>query len=334
MSAFTRFLIRAHRRRIAWRLIEHAAIGVLVGCAVAAVLLLVAWWRQVDAIAPVLAVLFVSSIAGIVASIWRRPTLIDTARLIETQLDSPELLSSAMLSTNHPDRSFVDALHALADARVAGVTPASLVLLRFGSRAWSGVGLAAASVIIVALMISAPINSREAIAKAPDSIDAWLTDRADSSKPQSTQNASHVDEPSQRDPTPSRSIVDAGAEASSKSSNSVARSREGVSGASANSRGAGSAHTDSQDSNLIARNSTSPPISSGTLAAGGSGAATNSGTLGLASAGSVSASTPQQIAPWNSEHWSRDRDAALDAVRSGAIPDAYRSLVQDYFQRP
>ena len=39
----------------------------------------------------------------------------------------------------------------------------------------------------------------------------------------------------------------------------------------------------------------------------------------------------QQIPPWRSPTWPADRDAALNALTSGRVPDAYRDLVREYF---
>ncbi|MBC8108165.1 MAG: hypothetical protein H7Z14_16385 [Anaerolineae bacterium] len=335
MSAFTRFLIRAHRRRIAWRLIEHAAIGLLIGCVVASMLLVVSWWRQDESLGPVVAVLFVASIAGIVASFWRRPTLIDSARVIETQLNSPELFSSAMLATSHADQTFVEALQALANARVAGLTPATLILRRYGSRTWSGVGLATAGVIVMALMLSTSATDRQAIARSADPVDAWTTDRVNPQLPKASSGLASTDQTPQRDPNSSNSSMNLGAEPSQDtSSKGPARSSNDPSGASAGSRGVGSANSESRVSSpdLRAANSTAP--NTGTLAATGAGAASNSGLAGANDSGAVSSSTNSPVAPWTTERWSSDREAALDAVRTGAVPDSYRSLVQDYFQRP
>lgn len=333
MPAFTRFLIRAHRRRIAWRFVEHAAIGLLSGCVVATLLLIVSLWRQDEVISPVVAVLLVASVAGMVASFLRRPTVVDTARLIETQLNSPELLSSAMLTTNHADRSFVEALHALANARVADLTPAMLVLRRLGSRTWSGVGLAAAGVIVMALMLSTSGTDREAVAKSSDPVDVWMNDRVAPQLRGNSSGSASVDARPQRDPTSSNSLT--GAERSQGGSSKIAaRGSSDASIADASSHGAGSSQSDANSASPDVRAANSPSLNGGKIVAGGNGSASNSGTLGASNSGSVGSSTnASAVAPWTSERWSRDRQAALEAVRNGNVPDSYRSLVQDYFRR-
>ncbi|CAN5613767.1 hypothetical protein BH09PLA1_BH09PLA1_13270 [soil metagenome] len=333
---FSRFVHRTHRRRIAWRLIEHAAIGLLIGCAIASVLLLASWWREVEAVGPALAVLIISSVAGIVASIWNRPTLLDTARLIETQLNAPELLSSALLVSSRADDTFVAAVRTLADARVAGATISSLALQRLGVRGFSGVGLALASVVVLALMLSTPLASTQAVARAPDSVDSWL---ANGSNPRNSQASAAParDQSAQRNPEstvpmPGKNDENLPGSPSRKVARSTDNSRTGA----ANSRGSGVASSESDLPSLAQTpeiNRPSPHV--GTPTVGGAGNAAITNLHGEHSSGVVSpAASLMRIPAWKSEGWPRDRDAAMDAVRSGAIPDPYRSLVQDYFQRP
>jgi hypothetical protein len=36
---------------------------------------------------------------------------------------------------------------------------------------------------------------------------------------------------------------------------------------------------------------------------------------------------------WRGQGWAADQEAARAAIRSGAVPDAYRGLVREYFER-
>jgi len=64
------------------------------------------------------------------------------------------------------------------------------------------------------------------------------------------------------------------------------------------------------------------------------GTASSSPASGENASGNINGSRlTQPIAPWQSSAWSSDRDAALQAVQTGTVPDSYRSLVQDYFDR-
>src|SRR4051794_8827126 len=93
---FLIFLRRAHRRRLQWRLIKHAVLALLCGCAIAVVVLPILWWHRDDAVPPTVALLAVSVVAGVVWAQRRRPSLLDTAQVVETRLSAPELLSSAL----------------------------------------------------------------------------------------------------------------------------------------------------------------------------------------------------------------------------------------------
>src|SRR6185295_12329789 len=96
---FKHFQIRAHRRRLVWRAIEFCGIGLLIGCTISAASLPLMWWRGDESLPPVIALLFISCVAGFIASLRCLPSLIDTAMLAENTLASPELLSSAMLAS-------------------------------------------------------------------------------------------------------------------------------------------------------------------------------------------------------------------------------------------
>src|SRR5437868_5245626 len=97
---FLRFLERTHRRRLAWRVIEHAGVGLLAGCAVSLALVLALWWRGDDAMSGAVVTLMISFVAGVVASARNIPSILDTAMLAESFLKSPQLLSSALLTNN------------------------------------------------------------------------------------------------------------------------------------------------------------------------------------------------------------------------------------------
>jgi hypothetical protein len=77
------------------------------------------------------------------------------------------------------------------------------------------------------------------------------------------------------------------------------------------------------------------PGSDGTLVASGSGIADFHSTVGTALNTGAVTPTPggAAVAPWYSPTWPADRAAAMDAVRAGHVPDAYREMVGDYFER-
>jgi hypothetical protein len=327
---FQTFLTRAHRRRVVWRVIEHATIGLLVSCGVAAMILAIAWWQAIDAIAPVIAIMLIGIVAGIVASIWRRPTLLDTAGLIETQLNASELISSALL-TAHAE--FASALYAMADARVAGVTLTSLALRRLGSRTFLSAGLASICVLILGMMITSPVVERTAVAgDASNSADRWVNQRESARIESPPRDTSEPTRPIQRDPdSPSASRShDASASLHDNKSRDASSNNSDAS-----STGSGAAQSNDASVRLVDSNRTTATVAnSGTLAAVGNGSAANASRNGLNSSGVVNNShSPQSIAPWQSNTWTNDRDAALQAIQNGSVPDSYRSLVQDYFER-
>src|SRR5438128_9464849 len=106
--SFLHFIHKAHRRRIVWRALEHAGAGLVIACGCASLMLPLLWWRGDDAVMPTIAILLVGGATGVVASLRRIPSTLNTASLIEAQLQAPELLTSAMSIKSSEPSPFVD----------------------------------------------------------------------------------------------------------------------------------------------------------------------------------------------------------------------------------
>jgi hypothetical protein len=79
-----------------------------------------------------------------------------------------------------------------------------------------------------------------------------------------------------------------------------------------------------------------PNASPGATAAseGGDGTVNGDPSAGAGTTGIVTGTqSPARVAPWQSTTWANDCAAALQAVRDGSVPDSYRALVADYFDR-
>ena len=326
---FQTFIIRAHRRRTAWRIAEHATIGLLASSVVASIIVAIAWWRAIDAIAPVIAIMLIGIVAGIVASFWRQRNLLDTASLIEMQLGTPELISSAILTSQ---TDFAPSLHAMADARVAGVSLSSLVLRRLKLQAFLGAGFTSVCVLLLAMMAALPNAERTAVASdSHSSVDRWIADRAPSNTSASQLDPSGPTRPNQPDPD-SR---DASRSDAAQSTGTDAP-RNAKSNTAANGSGSGTGRSNDATGRLAPepKHVNATADDSGTLTASGMGTASSSPATGENASGNVNGSRlTQLIAPWQSSAWLADRDAALQAVQNGTVPDSYRLLVQDYFDR-
>jgi hypothetical protein len=274
---------------------------------------------------------------GLIVAWRRRPTLLHVAMEVDRQLDLHELLSSVLLSDRFKaaDPPWHAALAAAADVRCREITPGQLVLHRIGARSWGGIGLAMALSLVVSLML-ANTDPRSAITSAA------AGGSLASSIGASSQWNFHVSaiDPQRPDIEPqSQNFTGEGApDPSSSQALSPGPSAHDTGGSAA----AGSGRTG------IGRTPTSsgPPPSPAVVASAGSpsGNGTTPGGGGAANAnynqgnsdtgGASSAMTGHSdTAPWNSANWTTARAAALQAADNGSIPDAYRDLVRDYFQR-
>jgi hypothetical protein len=144
---------------MAWHILEHATIGLLVGCALVCIVLPLLWMRGVDPLIPSLWILTISAAFGSAIAIRRRPTLLATAQSIERHIGAPELLSSALLV--NADSPFATSLIALADQRASELSLGSLTLRRLGGRAFLGTSLAVAGLLTISVFISAPVTGGE-----------------------------------------------------------------------------------------------------------------------------------------------------------------------------
>src|SRR5207248_4283620 len=97
---------------------------------------------------------------GFMGALLRRPSIIDAAVEADRQLDLADLLATAwQLEKTQNCESFETAVLLLANERAANLQPRSVVLHRLGLRAWSGIGLAGALVLTVAIFSANPIDS-------------------------------------------------------------------------------------------------------------------------------------------------------------------------------
>jgi hypothetical protein len=344
-TSFFTFLRKAHHRRIFWRTLEFTGLGTLCGAALAAAALPVLWWCGVaDVSAPAAVATALGAVCGLLASLRQVPSLFDTALEADRQLDLADLLSSALLAgRRQSDASFALALVLAADAAVRGRKPSVLVLHRLGARGWSGIGLSVGIVLTAASMLSAPNPTRAlATAQDPHSIQSFAP-FGDARSDKSLQSSAMVRRGDERD-RPRRTSANPSDPAVNASDNDRAPSspdRPGTNGGQSAIDGAGTMAGKSRTSkgnvpshDLAKSSSSASP--DGTRADGGAGRATLSdievidhyknGTV-------IRDAQPDASPPWESSDWPAHRDAALNDVRSGRVPDAYRDLVRDYFSR-
>jgi hypothetical protein len=326
------FLKRVRGRWIVLRVCEHAAIGLLVAAAAAIVLSLLMLFQHEPAFRVAPWCLVAGAMFGAVAGLSRRPSLRASAEETDRQLKLHDLLATALAIQHEQvkcEKNWSTTLLALADARSREISPSDVILHRLNSRTWSGVVIAVVLSLTLTLISSNPLVSS---AIAGTSADPKRASR----QPRLT-------------PAPSRShsagvgvsqaaAVTADLPNSEPASEPKTISAERGSGTShsADGAGAGAGRTDdfhgAAPSPAAANADVSMP--GGAVASGGT-SASGRGTASSTSAGSTSA-TPTgslTLAPWRSYTWTSDRAAAMQSLHDNRVPDRYRDLVRDYFDR-
>ncbi len=339
-----RFLSAVHRRLVVLRGLERLGMCVLAGCAVALVLMGVAYWRGRPGGQMGAAALALSAICGVVWAIFSRPTKLTAAIAADRQLRLAELLTTALIlrkmgDSSDADAGFRNALLVTADAYAAATSPTAIILNRLGARSWGGIGLAMALVGAMAMLGHDPARSQASVAATGPKSWIDIEDQQGANKGNETRIAAGVDMRRVRpgtggddnDPLKSgTAAADQGTETATGG-----QSTQATGGSAQAGTGAGGGKTDATGSG----GGTTPAAGGGTTggastktAGGGTGAATSGSTGdGGNTAGSTGIRHPAP--PWRTSGWSEDRAAARLAVRVGQVPDAYRDMVRDYFER-
>ncbi len=337
-SEFDDFVSAVHRRAVVMAVVERIGLSLAAGAGVACLLALAAGWRGVDVWPIVFAIVAVSVVVGIAWGVMRRPTALDAIMQADQQLNCADLLSSALLSsaTDSTDDStgdFGQAVRVMADRACAKHSPSEVMLARYGVRAWGGIGLAWAMVIVISLLAGNGATSQAhekgslvVNAAALKSSDPFNSARRDIRTPGGHEATSDTHSQFGGPIGPNHAVANTASAQGKPTSPAAAGGQE--------SADTGRAAVD-PTRNAIATNA-HPPSPTATLTAGGDGAASsNHATPGKSSTGVVAARPADRpAAPWSSDRWPTDRDAALHAVQSGQVPDAYRDLVRDYFTAP
>jgi hypothetical protein len=348
-----RFLLAVHRRLVVVRVVEHAGLGALAGCAGTTLILPLLLWRGEPTVMPVGALMALGVVAGMGWGVARRPSRLSAAMEADRQLDLHDLLGTAAgAGPDDGSNPWFRTVLALADEQCRRHTPAQVVLRRYGSRAWGGIGLAASLVLTLAALLSPPgttpaIASRDpgaAVDRSAANPDHSAELPAPAATPRNVvgvplhESRSLDTDPSTDDELPRRDEARA---LSGDPSNSTPRSTA-ASGTDGKGGGAGRARPRVASPDAP---SSSPPNrgaapsgdarANATATGGGSevpdSSPGNGDGPGAASGTTIAPSG--RVAPWESSSWRADARAAEGALETGRVPDSYRDLVRQFFDR-
>lgn len=334
-----RFLRRVYRRLVLLRLAEWAGIGFALGCGVA-LLSIFALRNRSDSPLLIGAMPIGGAVIGFAAALLRRPKILDAAVEADRQLDLADLLATAwQLEKSPPRESFEDAVVLIANDRASRLQPGEVVLHRLGVRAWSGIGLAGALVLTVAIFTANPIDTEAATSPFLEPT-ASIRSQSDQNNARAGNDLTTAHRPNiaadhpggEDDPIAGAGKTTDAAINASPGQNTVTQTT--------NSGGAGSGSGQSNSTPVksdpanwgvnSSRNNTNGKSASG-VGNSTDNATTTSGNSTSTSAGNTNKSPTAP--PWKSDSWPAAQQAADNAISSGQIPPAYHELVREYFKR-
>jgi hypothetical protein len=321
-----------HRRWVIWRAVERGGVGVLVGCALAAVLYPILLWRGEPTMPMIVGAIGLGAICGLLSGLHARPTRLNAAIEADRQLKLHDLLSSAISVERTRSDEWSAAVIAMAEAKCHSIAPRDVILNRLGVRVWGGIGLATAIVLVLGVLSSNPIVT-QAVANLSGRSPAVAnsSDATERESPLASASASSpVHHPEAKDATHTQipEPVDSG-QATTEDRSSAAHSD------SANGTGAGTAKTEQRLTSPLA-SSASPAGSndlSGTRTASGGAANPHARSGEDNASANVSPSAAANVPAWQSPSWPTAREQALRDVRDRKTPPEYNDLIRDYFNR-
>jgi hypothetical protein len=314
------------------RVAENAALGLLGGCAAALPLVLILIWRGLPTMPLAVASLAAGTLVGLFWTLIHRPTKLASAMEADRQLESADLLGSALLIGNSKG-PWSDAVVAEADRWCAMHSPSAVLLNRLGARAWGGIGLATALLLVLALL---PIVPSPGLAGSGDV--SLIPEEGGSSNSQPVPFSRRT--PAQLEPEdlqPSR-IAGAAEDAQKiEQQSSSGRARRSLSDQTAG-QGRGESHSEARNqigpTALQPVGGTPDKSNTGRAAVGGADPSAGPGRRPeLGAGGLTAANSSRGVPPWRSDHWDSDVDRANQAVQFGEIPDQYRDMIHGYFDR-
>jgi hypothetical protein len=339
--AFRKFVRAVHVRYVVIRMAERAGLGVLAGCLAAGPLLAIALYRGFPVMAAAVIAIAIGMVSGCIHGWVTRPTELQSALEADRQLGWSDLLGTVItMEAKSPADPWVGVIRAEADFRSAAVSPETILLRRLGARAWGGIGLAAAVVIVLGLFptFSTPTSANESGPSTPRS---WA-DLQEAPQTLSSSATNSHRTPRQQDPDdPNASRFSDTDRSHTQHPENPAASDGGGSNhsrASNDPNGTGSGASQSP----TARTPGIPIVTAGTDSNGGASQGTPAGGAGSSSnaAGSgpnsssgttAGAGDAADAPPWESPGWKQDVQRAQNAIGTGKLPDAYRDLIRDYF---
>lgn len=322
-----RFLTKVHRRLILSCFLEAIGGGMMIGSIAAMPLVGILAWRGRSTLELLAGMLVAGLVAGVLWQARRCPSRLDAAQEADRQLGLADLMSTAWLVRASDDPWVVSVL-ARAEQRSAMLWPGDVVVRRYGGRAWSGIGLTIAFTIGLAMLGVEPHGT---VAAGAPLIPSLQDNRSASDSPYDARHDA---------PSPG-SYADSAAtpvtvEPADASGVSAGSSGNVPGNATGTENGKETGEFPSQSLRDIAADgsySHAGGMGAGGVRASAKDADARRGFDLNFSGGQSMLPEDQDSLPWDRDTWPTDRMQAQQPIESGDVPDAYRDLVRDYFDR-
>lgn len=341
-----RFVRQVRRRWIAWQMLERMGIGMVAASAVSLTLMPVLLWRGQATIIPALMFLCLGCAIGMLWSCSTAPTLLQAAMLADRQLGLNDLLSTAITLPTDSSNRWEAMVIAHASSRCHGLGANQVFVRRLGARAWGGIGLVGALPLILALMSSDPLPLAAGMRSSGPipPIESWEVHQPSGPILVLTQHLAQGLESSDA----AWSDLANGDALSRGDRETLSDTGKNISGQNPTDDGRGTASGRSDDmrwqplsyEGSVAGaqfNLDSPDYRATTSSWGANTPAMMTDSFGLRSDvfGQTASQAPDlAVVPrWRSSRWpATDQSTAVQPVPD-QVPDAYRDLVREYFNR-
>jgi hypothetical protein len=351
-SYLDRFVRSVHRRMVLLRAAERVGVCLLFAAGVSLLIMPVLMYRGRETGAFLWVMAGASLFAGIVWAIVRRPGPLAAAAEADRQLRLADLIGTAWAIRNDgAGDAFAAVVLADAEARCRGASPSALRLHRLGPRGWGGIGVAVA--LAVALHSLGP-DSGQSAARASSSPQPRTWQEMEAERGRAGNDARSVaaldlrrprgdagtdDDPTKTDhpdPSAQRGGDSTASKPGADDPANTAQSADGAGGAGSAKSNVKNAGGPAADPTAGGSAKTATGAADTSTGGGGATADTPPGGNASANGGTTAAGGAKSRRPapvWQSSDWGGDQAAAREAVRSGKVPDAYRDLVREYFER-
>jgi hypothetical protein len=275
----------------------------------------------------------------------------EAAAEADRQLGLADLLGTAvMIRRRQTPQPWDEAVMVCADKRCRGLSVSSVLLQRWGARAWGGVALSTCLVVVLSLILTQPAPSQAGTSIVADPFAMAGREASGAAVPRPSGRTVVFDAAGRPPPLRGQQTEDRGdgssernvASKSAIDSGSAAGTPGGANadpaggGGSKSAVGTGARSSLPQGSDAAGAKSAGSQDHGRSAAAGGAADA-GAGQSGVAAGQTAAAGASGRVAAapsWNSDGWPRDQQERLDEqLRSRAEYEAYRDLIRAYFER-